>query len=83
MSALYSLDDSPTTVRFGEAFNDSDSLMVYDATGGLGKVEPYWTGCRWYKVRDARGVIVAHVRRYAQALPRALIGQILTDARNA
>lgn len=79
-SALHTLDSSETAARFYECYNDSDSLMVSDGEL-LGTVEPYWDGCRWLKVKDSRGRLVAHVSRFAQQIPRALIASILTDAK--
>lgn len=77
-SALHMLDDSATTARFHEVYNDSDSLVIGNEDGQLlGTVEPYWDGCRWFKVYSADGRLVAHVSRFAQQLPKALIADIL------
>jgi preprotein translocase subunit Sec63 len=78
------LDNSPTSAQFYEIYNDSDSLLVSDSRelGSvlLGTVEPYWDGCRWFKVKDHNGNLIAHVSRFAQQLPRSVIVDILREA---
>jgi len=70
-------DGSP---RFCDAYNDSDTKLVFDGAGSLGSVHPYYSACAWRRVETPSGKVIAHVNRRAD---QAFIAGLLIDARAA
>jgi hypothetical protein len=68
-------DGSP---RFCDAYNDSETKIVFDKIGSLGIVKPYYTACAWRRVETPDGKVIANVNRRAD---QAFIAELLLNAR--